>query len=157
MMNLKELLAKYNKIEIPMLQRDYAQGRKTQISIANEFLDSIFVVLEGKKESLHIDFIYGYMQDRKFLLIDGQQRITTLWLLHFYIYKRANVSEVEKEFLKKFSYSVRKSSKQFCQNLLTKDFDLSIKPSEAIAKKVGIFESAENLNNDPTISNAKYA
>ena len=57
-MNLKELLNKYDKIEIPMLQRDYAQGRKSQISIANEFLDAIFAVLEGKRETLHIDFIY---------------------------------------------------------------------------------------------------
>lgn len=148
-MNLKELLNKYDKIEIPMLQRDYAQGRKSQISIANEFLDAIFAVLEGKRETLHIDFIYGYKENNKFLLIDGQQRITTLWLLHFYIYKKANITNCK--CLEKFSYSVRKSSKKFCQNLLTEDFDLLLKPSESIAKKVGTFESLENLNNDPTI------
>lgn len=148
-MNLKELLNKYDKIEIPMLQRDYAQGRKSQISIANEFLDAIFAVLEGKRETLHIDFIYGYKENNKFLLIDGQQRITTLWLLHFYIYKKANITNCK--CLEKFSYSVRKSSKKFCKNLLAEDFDLSLKPSVAITKKVGTFESLENLNNDPTI------
>ena len=152
-MNLKELLDKYDKIEIPMLQRDYAQGRKSQISVANEFLDAIFVVLDDSKQekTLHIDFIYGYKENNKFLLIDGQQRVTTLWLLHFYIYKKAGLlNSIVKE-LGKFSYSVRKSSKKFCQNLLGEDFDLSIKPSEAIAKNVGAFESLENLNNDPTI------
>lgn len=150
-MNLKELLHKYDKIEIPMLQRDYAQGRKSQASIANEFLEAIFAVLNDSKskKTLHIDFIYGYKLGNKFLLIDGQQRITTLWLLHFYVYRKAK--NIDCKFLEKFSYSVRKSSKEFCKNLLEIDFDLSIKPSEAIAKNVGAFESLENLNNDPTI------
>lgn len=152
-MNLKGLLNKYDKIEIPMLQRDYAQGRKSQISVANEFLDAIFAVLDDSKQekTLHIDFIYGYKENNKFLLIDGQQRVTTLWLLHFYIYKKAGLLDSIVKELGKFSYSVRKSSKKFCQNLLSEDFDLSIKPSEAIAKNVGAFESLENLNNDPTI------
>ena len=90
MYNLKKLLEN-NKVEIPMLQRDYAQGRVSQNKVANEFLDSIFSVLSGKKQSLHIDFIYGYKENGKFLLIDGQQRITTLWLLHFYLYKNAEI------------------------------------------------------------------
>ena len=152
-MNLKELFNKYDKIEIPMLQRDYAQGRKSQISVANEFLDAIFVVLDDNKQekTLHIDFIYGYKENNKFLLIDGQQRVTTLWLLHFYIYKKAGLLDSIIKELEKFSYGVRESSQDFCQNLLSENFDLSISPSEAIAKNVGVFESSENLNNDPTI------
>lgn len=152
-MNLKELLNKYDKIEIPMLQRDYAQGRKSQISVANEFLDAIFMVLNDSKQekTLHIDFIYGYQENNKFLLIDGQQRITTLWLLYFYIYKKAGLLNLIVKKLGKFSYSVRKSSKNFCQNLLNEDFDLLLKPSEAITKNVGAFEDTQNLNNDPTI------
>ncbi len=152
-MNLKGLLNKYDKIEIPMLQRDYAQGRKSQISVANEFLDAIFVVLDDSKQekTLHIDFIYGYKENNKFLLIDGQQRVTTLWLLHFYIYKKAGLLDSIIKELGKFSYSIRKSSKKFCQNLLSEYFDLSIKPSEAIAKNVGAFEDTQNLYNDPTI------
>ncbi|WP_270982510.1 DUF262 domain-containing protein [Campylobacter helveticus] len=150
MTNLKILL-RDNKVEIPMLQRDYAQGRMSQNKIANEFLDSIFSVLNGKKQSLHIDFIYGYKEDGKFLLIDGQQRITTLWLLHFYLYKIANSLEEIKGLLKNFSYNTRNSSVKFCKNLLKKDFDINHKPSEAIKAKGGEFEKAENLNNDPTI------
>ncbi|PAV00401.1 hypothetical protein B9T66_02900 [Helicobacter sp. TUL] len=149
-MNLKELLEKY-RIEIPILQRDYAQGRKSQSKIANEFLSAIFNVLNGKRQSLHIDFIYGYQENDKFLLIDGQQRITTLWLLHFYLYKKADCLEQIKDLLKKFSYNTRTSSANFCKNLLQKDFDLNKKPSEAIRNKGGEFEKAENLNNDPTI------
>lgn len=152
-MNLKELLNKYDKVEIPILQRDYAQGRKSQMNVANKFLDAIFVVLNDNKQvkTLHIDFIYGYQEKNKFLLIDGQQRVTTLWLLHFYIYKKAGLLDLIIKELGKFSYSVRKSSKYFCQSLLNGEFDLSIKPSEAIAKNVGAFEDTLNLNNDPTI------
>lgn len=149
-MSLKELL-KNHRVEIPILQRDYAQGRVSQSKIANEFLDSIFSVLDGEKQSLHIDFIYGYKENDKFLLIDGQQRVTTLWLLHFYLYKKANSLEEIKDLLAKFSYNTRKSSTQFCKNLLNKDFDVSQKPSVAIKNKGGEFEQAENLNNDPTI------
>ncbi|EOH8685723.1 DUF262 domain-containing protein [Campylobacter upsaliensis] len=150
MSNLKKLLEN-NKVEIPMLQRDYAQGRVSQNKVANEFLDSIFSVLSGKKQSLHIDFIYGYKENGKFLLIDGQQRITTLWLLHFYLYKNADSLEEIKELLKNFSYNTRKSSAKFCKNLLKEDFDINKKPSDAIKAKGGEFEKEENLNNDPTI------
>ena len=87
-LNLKDFLSKYN-VEVPILQRDYAQGRKSQENVANEFLEAIFSLLCGNKKSLHIDFIYGYKEGEKFILIDGQQRITTLWLLHFYLYKKA--------------------------------------------------------------------
>lgn len=148
MSNLKELLT--NKLEIPMLQRDYAQGRSSQIKIANAFLDSIFEALKNGG-NLHIDFIYGYKEGGKFLLIDGQQRITTLWLLHFYLYKQAGIFDSIKESLKNFSYNTRKSSKDFCKNLLDKDFDTKEKPSKAIRAKGGEFGKAEDLNNDPTI------
>lgn len=148
MSNLKELLT--NKLEIPMLQRDYAQGRSSQIKIANAFLDSIFEALKNGG-NLHIDFIYGYKEGGKFLLIDGQQRITTLWLLHFYLYKQAGIFDSIKESLKNFSYNTRKSSKDFCKNLLEKNFDTKEKPSKAIRAKGGEFGKAEDLNNDPTI------
>ena len=84
--NLKNFLEKYN-VEIPMLQRDYAQGRKSKENIAKDFLEKIFEVLKGKTKNLHIDFIYGYRENDKFILVDGQQRITTLWLIHFMIYQ----------------------------------------------------------------------
>lgn len=149
-MNLKEFLTKYSKVQVPALQRDYAQGRKSKKSVAKEFLDAIFSVLLGGKENLHIDFIFGYKDSSDtFLLIDGQQRITTLWLLHFYIYRKADIKECE--FLGYFSYAVRKSSKTFCKNLLKNNFDLDTLPSKAIADNEGAFESSENLRNDPTI------
>lgn len=148
-MNFKELLGNY-RIEIPMLQRDYAQGRLSQVRVANSFLDSIFEVLEYNK-TLHIDFIYGYKEDTRFILIDGQQRITTLWLLYFYLHKFVGRLGEVRALLENFSYSSRKSSKKFCKNLLFHEFDIDIKPSEAISSKIGSFGNQENLKNDPTI------
>lgn len=136
------------KVIIPILQRDYAQGRRTQKGLANLFLDSIFEVLNGSKDGLHIDFIYGYEENDKFLLIDGQQRITTLWLLYFYLNRLLGITLPE---LANFSYSVRKSSKKFCNQLLRNNFDLHMKPSLAIKNKSGVFETSINLENDPTI------
>lgn len=148
--NLKAFLVNHN-VEVPMLQRDYAQGRKSQEKVAKKFLDAIFAVLCGERETLHIDFIYGYKEGEKFILIDGQQRITTLWLLHFYICKKAQKLESISKELAKFSYAVRDSSKKFCKNLLKKDFALDKNPSKAILDKGGEFEKEENLRSDPTI------
>ena len=152
-LNLKDFLSKY--VEVPMLQRDYAQGRKSQENVANEFLDAIFNVLNDSKQekSLHIDFIYGYKEGEKFILIDGQQRITTLWLLHFYLYKKAGRLESIVKELANFSYAVRESSKKFCKNLLKKDFNLNTNPSKAIIDKGGEIVGADNspFLNDPTI------
>ncbi|WP_185908895.1 hypothetical protein [Campylobacter troglodytis] len=66
-LNLTKFLNERN-VEIPMLQRDYAQGRKCQEKVAKEFLDAIFAVLCNDKKSLHIDFIYGYNKKEKFIL-----------------------------------------------------------------------------------------
>lgn len=146
--NLKNFLYKYN-VEIPMLQRDYAQGRKSKESIAKDFLEKIFEVLKGKSENLHIDFIYGYSENNKFILVDGQQRITTLWLIHFMIYKMNNKFDDIKESLKNFSYSVRESSKKFCKNLIIKSLIINGNPKNIILNQGGIF--GKDLDNDPTI------
>ena len=53
--------------------------------------------------------------------LDGQQRLTTLFLLHWYAAKRENIPPSEYEFLKNFSYQTRYSARDFCENLV--DFD----------------------------------
>ncbi|WP_104683392.1 DUF262 domain-containing protein [Helicobacter felis] len=141
------------RIEIPMLQRDYAQGRKSQENIACKFLEALFEVLEGKdtKETLHLDLVYGYEDGSVFKLIDGQQRVTTLWLLHFLLYKQAHRLEEIKEQLSHFTYHTRESSKEFCEKLLEEDFEWAQQPSEVIRQNEGSFGDVSDLENDPTI------
>lgn len=114
------------KIEIPLIQRDYAQGRKTQevTRIRKRFLDSLYnALIQGK--SLKLDFIYGDVKDKVLTPLDGQQRLTTLFLLHWYIARHENVQEDKMEFLNNFSYETRYSARTFCKYLVkyTPNFD----------------------------------
>jgi len=117
-------LIENNKIVVPKIQRDYAQGRlDIKVSeIRNNFLTSIFEVLTTKESApLLLDFIYGSTQNNIFTPLDGQQRLTTLFLLHWYF-----IPESKKSLLFKvdgnscyslFSYETRISSKDFCNAL----------------------------------------
>ena len=120
--NLKDILSnKKLKISIPIIQRDYAQGRKDAATIRDKFLDEIFNRLDND-ENLFLDFVYGSIEDDKFIPIDGQQRLTTLFLLHLYFAKKENK---ECEYLKGFTYETRSSSREFCQKLVVEDLDFT--------------------------------
>src|ERR1700722_19715328 len=78
-----------DQIEIPLIQRDYAQGREDRraSAIRSRFLDALHTALtEGAPVGL--DFIYGEVRDGTFEPLDGQQRLTTLFLLHWYLASR---------------------------------------------------------------------
>ena len=83
----------YNEkiIYIPKIQRDYVQGRKNVQVISNrgEFVAQLINALE-KKTPLMLNFIYGYNDENRFVPIDGQQRLTTLYLLHIYYFQYEN-------------------------------------------------------------------
>ena len=147
--NIIDFLDKY-RVEIPMLQRDYAQGRISQKTIVVDFIKEILNVLSGRKKNLHIDFIYGYTENGKFILIDGQQRITTLWLITVYFYKIFGKVDEIKKIVSNFSYNTRSSAKSFCKKLI-KEYNLNIekKPKEQIYENPIV--DIKELNNDPTI------
>lgn len=112
-----ELVQSY-KVEIPIIQRDYAQGRKRNITICKNFLKSLKDSIVNDKP-INLDFIYGNVEDGVFLPLDGQQRLTTLFLLHWYSYmKENNTDDSIRTNLKKFSYETRLSSRRFCEALL---------------------------------------
>ena len=120
--NLKDILSnKKLKISIPIIQRDYAQGRKDAAIIRDKFLDEIFNRLDND-ENLFLDFVYGNIEGDKFIPIDGQQRLTTLFLLHLYFAKKENK---ECEYLKGFTYETRSSSREFCEKLVVEDLDFT--------------------------------
>lgn len=110
-------------IEIPMIQRDYAQGRKN--SIANEirevFLNNLLIgineVVKENKPPLELDFIYGYVESGTFIPLDGQQRLTTLYLLYWYFaFKEEKLKEFKLPF-SNFNYQTRQSSEDFLKKL----------------------------------------
>lgn len=103
-------------IEIPIIQRDYAQGRIGEEHLRQNFLSDLKKALDSKK-SLKLDFVYGSVDKLKMQPLDGQQRLTTLWLLHWYIALRVNKLEEACQKLKNFSYETRISSREFFKNL----------------------------------------
>jgi len=141
--NFIELIQKY-KIIIPLIQRDYAQGRQDETTKANKFLNAIY---DGLKNGLNLDFVYGKTDANIFTPLDGQQRLTTLFLLHWYI----SLDNEYIEELKKFSYEVRSSTKDFIK-------ELTNKKNHDNLHKNNIKNSIENSSwfflswrNDPTI------
>ncbi|WOC50794.1 hypothetical protein BPO_0147 [Bergeyella porcorum] len=106
------------KVEIPIIQRDYAQGRETQEKVRNKFLSALY---DGFKEPIELDFIYGSEEKNTLQPLDGQQRLTTLFLLHWYIATKENKLDSNvKAQLSKFTYETRASSREFCTELVEK-------------------------------------
>lgn len=143
-----------NGIEIPLIQRDYAQGRdmpKVE-DIRRRFVGALKKALINK-EPITLDFVYGEIDNNRTLIpLDGQQRLTTLFLLHWYIARREGVSEDKLAFLTKFSYATRYSAREFCKRLVSPayqpDFN-RFKLSEEITDQNWMPLDWEN---DPTIS-----
>ncbi|MCX6244694.1 MAG: DUF262 domain-containing protein [Bacteroidetes bacterium] len=120
-----ELISK-QKIQIPIIQRDYAQGRLDEkaTAIRDEFLtDLIDALTIDMSKPLVLDFIYGSTQDDdSFTPLDGQQRLTTLFLLHWYLISEEELpilgTRIDNTIFSKFTYETRISSKDFCNSLI---------------------------------------
>ena len=121
------LIKEFGYIEIPALQRDYAQGRRDEKEVRNSFLSYLKNMLE-ENASDTLDFIYGTVDDKpkKLVLVDGQQRMTTLFLLYWYL-AAVNGEEECHDFQKnmlegdfsRFRYETRYSSREFCNQLVS--------------------------------------
>lgn len=122
----------YGKIEVPIIQRDFAQGRDNQASVRNKFVDYLVDSL-SQKEVIDLDFIYGSVRTdidehdktkeiHTFIPIDGQQRLTTLWLLHWFLaIREGNLDSIRAE-MSKFVYETRPSAHSFCERLMKEVF-----------------------------------
>ena len=133
-----QLLDNSSKIVIPIIQRDYAQGRTAsyinKVSQKKDKHKDDFIALceevrEGfvgnlKKtlvngEKLVLDYIYGAKENGMFNPIDGQQRLTTLFLLYWYIAVKENkLDDSVKDQLSKFTYEIRDTSHEFFHELV---------------------------------------
>jgi hypothetical protein len=106
------------KVEVPIIQRDYAQGRIDKKEVRRNFLNALYESLANSIQ-IQLDFIYGSKVSDAFQPLDGQQRLTTLFLLHWYSATRdSELSSDIRSKLGKFSYETRFSSRDFCQALI---------------------------------------
>lgn len=181
---LRELFLNKNieQIIVPEIQRDYVWKAEQVISILNSItsdyekflinddlksLDTIDDKIIKKmfeqyykkqKYSSNIGFIYAYNDSEfkdKYFLIDGQQRLTTMYLLIFAIY---NLLDKKDDFVKyyfyqntlKLDYKVRDSSHDFLIDFITnvsKNFDM-----EKLENQYWYFSKYDS---DATISSIK--
>lgn len=114
---LSRLVPRVTRIEVPILQRDYAQGRPGAGRIRDAFVDALHAALTTRT-AIHLDFVYGEIVADKLVPLDGQQRLTALFLLHWYLAARAGVAVEETSSLPVLTYETRHSSRVFCDRLL---------------------------------------
>lgn len=138
-----QLINQY-KIEIPIIQRDYAQGRQNAqaVDIRKSIVESLLKAT-NKENPLSFDFVYGRIDDDSFIPFDGQQRLTTLFLFHLYAFKMCHYCNQCScvDVLKRFSYRTRQSAREFCEKLVTEKIipDGKAKISEYIQEQSWFF------------------
>ncbi|MEZ8013479.1 DUF262 domain-containing protein [Vibrio sp. FF59] len=123
------------KVEIPIIQRDYAQGRIEVADVRNTFLQALHDYLDQGEPFRDLDFVYGSVTTNtkgrnSFIPLDGQQRLTTLFLLHWYLAQISGNGESFRKVLSAggtshFTYETRSSSKEFCNALVTSGIDFN--------------------------------
>ena len=115
---------KKRRIEIPIIQRDYAQGRFGKEKLREKFLTDMKRALDAIDEKdpentthLKLDFVYGSVENNRLNPLDGQQRLTTLWLLHWFLAYKSGVLSNYRDVFKNFTYETRTTSREFCYKL----------------------------------------
>lgn len=139
---------------------------------------------EAKQKTLHLDFIYGSTYEeapasglhphwekgelhfdipnshvneptKVFLPLDGQQRLTSLWLLHWMLCPETE-ADAAKKLLSHFSYATRSSSRRFCAALVAHIDDGELKQQLKTNKaKSALMEAPWFLpawQKDPTVN-----
>jgi len=112
-------------IKIPRIQRGYVHGRddaKSEEIRANFLPALVSAVFDGKPLSL--DFVYGVATDGCLLPLDGQQRITTLFLLAWLCGKW------NQDWC--FTYESRRIPQLFVEGLMRHPYAATNKPSAEI-------------------------
>ena len=90
------------------------------------FIKEIFTAIEEKQNEFNLHFIYGPINtdgEDSFVPVDGQQRLTTLWLIARYAAEKAEPSDRKDllSLLSRFTYEDRINAKRFCQALTCED------------------------------------
>ena len=144
--SIKSLLDEHIII-VPEMQRDYVWSKTS---------DNVYRLLEiinrANGNKVNIGFIYACQHDGLFCLIDGQQRMTTLVLLAFYLSLRENRKNwmafqqlIAPDKTLRFTYRVRKTAEDFMEYLFLSEKCLSFNDIRVL--------SAQKWDNDTTVEN----
>lgn len=120
-------LIQQHTVVVPPMQRDYVQGRRDQKSRdVSEGLICALVNAIKLNKKCHLNFVIGTRNDDdSVFLLDGQQRLTTLFLLHFYIALMSNRLNSFRDLVTdkdggqlRFRYETRFTTQTFLDSLL---------------------------------------
>lgn len=161
-LTFNQMFGKFETAQIPVIQRDYAQGREGATEVRRQFLAALRSSLAENSPSqpLNLDFVYGSFEEenkQNFSILDGQQRLTTLFLLHWYLAAKEGALEAFRstfvaEESARFTYKTRTSASEFFDALaMAEDVNpnnLSTRLSKSILDKSWFMLSWEA---DPTV------
>lgn len=154
--SLRELFSHDNKIVIPDLQRDYCWGdsayieqEKSQKELVSGFVGDYLMTSFKEKSStdndLMLGLVYGYEEPLNcFNICDGQQRITTLFLLLGMVNRYSDgefndfvisSTEMQDDFEPHLLYSIRESTLYFLSDLSLHFFIKNSIPCVSLIKK----------------------
>lgn len=139
------------KIIIPIIQRDYAQGRDNPdvVRVRERFIEALYKAVT--ENPITLDFVYGDIdKEGNMTPLDGQQRLTTLFLLHWYAAKKENIVKDDYDFLEKFSYETRYSARNFGHKLV--NYNPEFKKDSLSEEIIDQAWFPLDWKNDPTIS-----
>ena len=165
---LAELFSGERRIIIPDLQRDYCWGDENNVKstgetgeLVSDFIKNLIEQYEKEKDgegSLNLGLFYGYEVPANHIqLCDGQQRLTTLYLLLGMLNKKTGkirhhlISDYQYKQDDKepyLNYAIRESSLYFLRDLVCQFFIGNQDKVETIKKADWYFE---DYNLDPSI------
>jgi hypothetical protein len=131
--SFRALFGDGHRVEIPVIQRDYAQGREDEHSreVRRRFLDALGEALHAEgvdgAAALDLDFVYGRWKATDLTLepLDGQQRLTTLFLLHWYLSSLDGAFDEFRSWItlpnggSRFTYRTRPAAREFFDALVS--------------------------------------
>lgn len=151
--SLNTLLKNYI-VYIPDMQRDYCWGvttiNNTDITLFENFINTLEQNINENRKDFTMGLFYGYTESKRLYLCDGQQRITSLYLILLYGYKLGLVNEdiLTRNNITTLQYAVRDSSLFFLNDLF-----VHIKHIEKIESIKYTDWYINEYNNDDTIIN----
>ena len=173
---LAELFSGERRIIIPDLQRDYCWGDENNVKstgetgeLVSDFIRNLIEQYKEQKEkddqgSLNLGLFYGYEVPANHIhLCDGQQRLTTLYLLLGMLNKKTGkirhhlISDYQFKLDDKepyLNYAIRESSLYFLRDLVCQFFIENQDKVESIKKADWYFE---DYNLDPSIQSMLMA
>lgn len=160
---LSAFLKDNNQVLIPDLQRDYCWGdvvpEGQKVSLAHSFTEELLELFKKTKTQENLEISYGIIYTYEypetfFYLCDGQQRLTTIYLIIFVLNTYLNDSKLSKLLIlnncqPRLKYEIRNSTDYFIKHLLKSLSDKTVHDNLSDLTKVNWYRN--EFKGDPSV------